>query len=365
MTSKNLPYYIGFSHHLGIGPMKFAALLNHFGNPKDSYTAPQDKLREIIGEDAARKFVDFRDGFDSEKKLDEIQKKGIVIITQEDLLYPDRLRHIPDPPICLYIKGHVDALKKFSDGKTLAIGIVGTRKPTSYGQQIARTFARDLASVGGVIVSGMALGIDTLAHQGVLSVGGMTIAILGCGVDIIYPPVNKKLYADIQKDGCIISEFPPGQTVHPGLFVARNRLISALSQGVVIVEGTDKSGALITARYAAQQGRDVFAPPAPITSVQSAAPNILLKEGATLVTSAADILSEYNINIVSRQKARALDGLDAEAKAIVDTLASEPCLADDLADTLGVSVSHLANKLSLLEIEGVIEKNQDGKFQLK
>ncbi len=153
--------------------------------------------------------------------------------------------------------------------------------------------------------------------------------------------------------------------MHPGLFVARNRLISGLSRGVVVVEGTDKSGALITARYAAQQGRDVFAPPAPITSSQSAAPNILLKEGATLVTSAADILSEYNINIVSRQKARALDGLDVESAAIVDALSSEPCLADDLATTLGVSVSHLSNKLSILEIEGVIEKNTEGKFQLK
>lgn len=205
-----------------------------------------------------------------------------------DAKYPVLLKEIPDPPKILWIRGHGD---KINLSKTIAI--VGTRQITPYGEKVTRTLAGELVGQGYTIVSGMAMGVDTVAHQSAINAGGKTIAVLGCGIDIIAPQRNTDLYWHIVNGhGAVVSEFAPG--VHPDKkrFVTRNRIISGLSKGVVVIEGTDRSGTLITARYAAEQGREVFAVPGPITSKFSRAASTLLKNGAKLVESADDILEE-------------------------------------------------------------------------
>ncbi len=360
---KNLPYYVGFSHFLGIGPTRFAALLHYFKDVKKAYQASRSDLGKIIGINLAEKFVEFRGKFDPIKKLEEFKRKEIKVSPLLMRSHAKSLQQIPDPPICLYVKGNID---NFAFEKDYYFAVVGTRRPTPYGEQVAKKFALELAQAGFIIVSGMAIGIDTIAHKAALEAGAKTIAILGCGVDIIYPPSNLKLYNDIiNQGGLVISEFPPGHTVLPGLFIARNRLISGLSMGVLVVEGAKDSGALITARYAVEQGKEVFAPPGPLTSEMSTAPNLLLKQGAKLVTSIEDILEEFNLRLVPKKKEEIEAELEGDEKVIFAILRSEPKLSDEIVNQSNFSVDRVLNLLSMLEIRGVVEKNREGRYQLK
>jgi DNA processing protein len=244
--------------------------------------------------------------------------------------------------------------------------IVGTRKPTSYGQQIAYKFARELTEAGFIIVSGMAMGIDTIAHQAALDAGGKTIAVLGCGVNVIYPAINRGLYENIIKaNGAVISEFPPNQTVLKGLFISRNRIISGLSRGVLIAEGGEYSGSLITAKHAGIQGKDVFAVPSPINSDMSKAPNLLIKQGAKLVTNVSDIYEEFNMKITPRKKEDIRKKLSEPEKLIFDILQKNPQTIDDLTIELGKTVSEVLNTISVMEIGGAVEKNQEKKYQMR
>lgn len=356
-------YYLAFSTVLGIGPVKFSLLLKHFKTAQKAYEAKAGDLKELLGDELARKFTVFRQEFNPAEKLKEYSRKNIAVLCQKDKLFPQLLLSISDPPICLYIKGNLDL---FDFVRDYFIAIVGTRRPTSYGQQVAKKFAIDLTSCGFTIVSGMAMGIDTVAHIGAISSGGRTIAVLGCGVDIVYPPINQKLYERIVEDrGIVISEFPPGHTVRPGLFIARNRLISGLSRGVLVVEGAQDSGALITARYAAEQGKEVFAPPAPITSSLSAAPNLLLKQGAKLVTSVEDILDELNLKIQPAKKEKMSLNLNEEESNIFEILLSEPLIVDDISVKINKEITTVLQVLSSLELKGAIEKNSEGRYQIK
>lgn len=357
-----LPFYLGFSHFLGIGPARFSILLNHFKTAKKAYESDSQEIEKAIGSVWAKKFVGFRRVFDPLKKLAELKAKKIEVIPLFMRSHPKSLREISDPPICLYVKGDINT---FDFEKQYFFAVVGTRKQTPYGEQIARKFAGELADGGFVIVSGMAMGIDTAAHQAALEAGGKTIAVLGCGVDIVYPAANRALYENIIKSGgLIISEFPPGQVVAKGLFIARNRIISGLSMGVLVVEGGKDSGALITARYAGEQGKQVFAPPGPLTSEMSAAPNILLKNGAKLVTTVDDILEEFNLKLVPKKKEEIESELNKEERVIFNILQNEAKLVDEITNETKLSVENILNTLSLLEIKGVIEKNSEGKYQI-
>ena len=273
------------------------------------------------------------------------------------------LKQISDPPIVLYLKGDSEIFTKFND-KFFAI--VGSRKTTSYGQQTTLNLSQQLASAGLIITSGMAVGIDTFAHQGALDVKKPTVAVLGCGVDIIYPPQNWQLYHQIIKSGgAIISEFPPGHRVNRGLFVSRNRIISGICKGVLIVEGGDKSGALITASYAASQGRDVFAIPSPISSVSSKAPNNLIKQGAKLVTESQDILEEYKLTYPNQQLSTVdFSGLSNNQQLVIKLLQSQSLSADDLSQKLNYTIDQLFSLLTELEIQKVVAKNNEGKYYL-
>ncbi len=226
-------------------------------------------------------------------------------------------------------------------------------------------FAGQLAEVGAVIVSGMALGIDAIAQRSVLAINKKTISFLGCGVDIVYPPQNKMLYEQIiSSGGLVISEFPPGHVVRPGMFVARNRLISGLSRGVLVIEGLKDSGSLITARYAAEQGKEVFAPPVPITSPLSEAPTILLKQGAKLALSIDDILEEFNLKVQIQKQKLSFDTLTKEEQNVCELLLQEELDADELRAQSNISIAELLPLLTDLEIKGVVEKNEEGKYHI-
>lgn len=355
----DLLYYLSFSYFLGIGPIKFSLLKKHFRSVKKAYWGDKKDLKELIGLTLTEKFLKFRNSFDPLKKIDELKKKEIKVLAVDDKEYPLNLKAIADPPICLYLKGSLPT-------SNLTFAIVGTRNPTEYGKKIAYKFSKELTEAGFTIISGMAYGIDTIAHRACLDAQGKTVAVLGCGVDIVYPAANRSLYQSIIKNnGAIISEFPPGHTVLKGLFIARNRIISALSSGVMIVEGTKDSGSLITARYAAEQGKEVFAPPSPITSEMSEAPNILLKQGAKLVVSIEDIFEEFDIKIAPKKKENKLKNLTEIEKLIFDILEKKPLKIDDIALLIKKSISETLNIISLLEINGLIEKNSENQYQVK
>ena len=248
----------------------------------------------------------FDDALDQQHKMAE---RGATVVVRNDPRYPALLREIFDPPVLLFARGRLELLQPFH------FGVVGTRRPTPYGLAVAERLGADLARAGLTIVSGMARGIDTAAHKGALAAGGDTIAVLGCGVDIIYPSENRKLAADLAAKGLIISEFAMGSTAFPQNFPIRNRIISGMSAGVLVVEGAQYSGSAITAKLALDQGREVFAVPGNITSKASWGPNLLIKQGAKLVQDWNDVIvelpAEVRRQLIERGRTRLLGSADA------------------------------------------------------
>lgn len=288
------PYWIAFSVFPGIGPVRFALLRDYFGSAQAAWKADWEALRKIhLGDKLVGEFLAFRKTFRLHEYLAKLEALNVHVLTLDDPRYPKRLKEIPDAPFLLYIKAK-PSKEKLNLDRTIAV--VGTRKITRYGQDVTRRIVEGLVSYGFTIVSGMAYGVDAVAHQAAIDSGGKTIAVLGCGIDIIAPPSNARLYRAMgeQGFGAVVSEMPLGLAPSKGLFTARNRIISGLSLGVVVTEGADDSGALITARNAAEQGREVFAVPGPITSPFSRGPAKLIKQGAKLVETVEDILDELN-----------------------------------------------------------------------
>ena len=284
-------YYLGFSVFSDFGPVIFKQFLNYFGSAKAAWMANARELQKInLKSQLIAKFSKFRSEFAFNSFLMDLKNKNINFIVPADPGFPDLLKEIPDCPIVLYFRGNIDY---FSD-KNLKIGIVGTRTMTVYGRQSTISIVTQLIRKKLTIVSGMAAGIDTVAHQTTLDNFGITIAVLGCGIDKVYPASNYGLYWSIIKKGLVVSEYPPGVLPSRSSFPLRNRIISGLSNCIVVVEGRNKSGALITAKYAADQGRDVFAVPGPINSPTSEATSFLIKNGAAIATSANDILESIN-----------------------------------------------------------------------
>ncbi len=263
-----------------------AALLEHFPDAEDLYFADPENFRELSEE--AQKSLQDKNLTQAQKILEECAQKDIHILAYRDAGYPMRLRNIPDPPVVLYYKGRLPDF----DGMPL-VGVVGTRKASAYGLTAAKRMGYQIASCGGIVVSGMAFGIDGLAMAGALTAGKPVIGVLGCGADIVYPASNKALFADTQKNGCILTEFPPGTPPNKWNFPKRNRIISGISCGVLVVEAPEKSGALITARQAADQGRDVFVVPGNIDVDSCKGSNALLRDGAIAATCGWDVIGEY------------------------------------------------------------------------
>ena len=364
-------YYLGFSAFPGIGPYRFKLLLDYFGTAKEAWEAPLQKLINIgLGESLSQKFDTFRRTHSLSGYAQKVKDLGVTILILTDPKYPRLLKEIPDAPFVLYIKGkkkelgiNNHELEDWDISKSIAI--VGTRRITNYGKEVTQKLTSELVGCGMTIVSGLAYGVDAVAHQTAIDAGGKTIAVLGCGVDCCNPPANQSIYNQIiDGNGMVISEFPLSQRASKGLFPARNRIISGLSLGTVVTEGAEDSGALITARFAAEQGREVFAVPGPITSAYSQAPFKLLKSGAKLVTSASDILEELRIaSFPLSRSAKTFVNFNKEEQTIIELLKSDSLAEDDIIRRLDWETAKVTSTLSLLELKGVL-KNAAGVYSL-
>ena len=284
-----LLHWIWLAHRPGVSDRMKIRLLQQFRDPEDIFFADGESYRHVEGltKEAVEGLQD-KDLSAAEAALRACRREGLHLLTFQDAAYPSKLKNIADPPILLYYKGQLpdfDALP--------VIGVVGTRKASAYGMQTAKRMGYQIAKCGGIVVSGMAYGIDGMAMSGALTAGQMTVGVLGCGADIVYPPSNRSLFRDVEQYGCILSEFAPGTQPAKWTFPKRNRIISGLSNGVLVVEAPEGSGALITAGHALEQGRDVFVVPGNIDQAGFVGSHRLLREGATLVSSGWDILSEY------------------------------------------------------------------------
>ena len=282
-------HWIWFAHRPGMPDRVKAALLDHFSDPEDIFYADGAAFQGI--EELTREHVQAlmdKDLTSAEKILDACQREKLHILTYRDAAYPSRLKNIPDPPMVLYYKGQLPDWDA-----SPVVAVVGTRKASAYGLTTAKRMGYQIAKSGAIVASGMAYGIDGLAMAGALSAGMPVVGVLGCGADVIYPKSNRALFADTERYGCILSEFPPGTEPNKWNFPRRNRIISGLSCGVLVVEAPEGSGALITARRANDQGRDVFVVPGNIDNPCCAGSNALLREGAILAQSGWDVVGEY------------------------------------------------------------------------
>ncbi|MBI4136996.1 DNA-protecting protein DprA [Candidatus Roizmanbacteria bacterium] len=358
-------YEIGLSFFEGIGPIRYRSLTAHFGSASGVFTASKSDLQKSgLTERFINKFTLFRQETNLDTLARDILNKNIQVLIQDDLEYPELLREIPDAPFILYARGNVSHLRG-----ELPIGVVGTRRPTRYGIEMTKTFTEQLVQAGCTIISGMAMGVDAVAHTVALNNDGKTVAVLGCGVDICYPAINRPVYDRLKKDGLIISEFPPGMKTSKGVFPSRNRIIAGLSRGVLVTEGTDKSGSLITARNAADYGRDVFAIPSPLTSPMGMASLILIQQGARAVGSADDILQEYSEtyrHISQKAKALSLETLSSEEQRVIGFITQEGSAhVDSLVRTVALSSAEVLAIVSRLEISGVVSEVEDGVYALR
>lgn len=343
-------YEVAFSHVPGIGPTRLAALLERFGTAEAAWHAAADSLGQVLDRRSHGALLAVRSRLDIEAAVARIGQLGVKVIARHDPAYPPRLGEIAGAPSLLYALGDTALLG------TRGVAVVGTRRATPYGRQAAARLAGDLATAGVTIVSGMAVGIDGVAHRAALDAGGATVAVLGCGLDVPYPPQNRSLRAEIARRGAIISEYPPGTPPDPGNFPARNRIVSGLTLATIVVEASVKSGALITARYALDQGRDVFAVPGSIFDSGHAGANALLAAGAGVAISADEILTALDLThvVVQESVRRAVPGNPVEA-AILANLSAEPTHIDALGRAAGLSSADVSRALALMELKGLAQ----------
>ncbi|MFH1833367.1 MAG: DNA-processing protein DprA [Candidatus Levyibacteriota bacterium] len=344
MNERN--YWLGFSAIPGMGPAKFRKLLEEFKTAKAAWEAKKPE-------------------FSIEKYLIQLKEKDVWYLTLLDKDYPELLRQIKNPPFVLYGKGQMPDGTWFSR----SISVVGARKTTQYGREVTKLLVTELALRGLTIVSGLALGIDAVSHMTALENNGRTIAVLGCGADCCSPAENLSIYKDILKtNNCIVSEFPLGMKPTQWTFPARNRIIAGLSQGVLVTEGAEDSGSLITAEFALKFGRKVFAVPGPITSQMSKGPYKLIQKGAKLVTSGEDILKELKIQKskikITGQNSKARKGDTKEENTILKLLENEPLHFDEIVGKTKFKPSELSRIVSLMELKGFIKSLNNGYFSI-
>ena len=417
-----LVHWIWLAHRPGLNDRIKVALLQQFRDPEDIFFADSGVYDHIDGlSDEAKASLRDKDLIPAEDILDRCSREKIHLLTFQDAAYPNRLKNISDPPILLYYKGRLPDF----DGMPL-IGVVGTRKASAYGMTTAKRMGYQIGRCGGIVVSGMAYGIDGMAMSGALTAGQMTVGVLGCGADIVYPVSNKALFADVEQYGCILSEFAPGTPPAKWTFPKRNRIISGLSCGVLVVEAPEKSGALITARQAADQGRDVFVVPGNIDLPSFVGSNRLLRDGAIAVSSGWDILSEYealypdkirkddrkpiqmaypdevrkaaeeaenlpkvaqkprlpkksgnlkkeiNKKVIDKEPSSSysdvndiLTKLSEEERAIVTAIRDGERLVDDVIAETGLTTGKLLASLTMLELKGIIKRHPGKRISLK
>lgn len=344
---------------------KICSFVNWYGDITEINRMNEVDLKSsgIFSDLQTAKILDKKSIKDLTQYEKKVRIKGAKILTDFDDDYPEVLKSIDDRPMVLYVKG---SLVK---DDAIAIGIVGSRKSTSYGKWACEKFSGDLAGIGATIISGMASGIDTHAHRAAIDAGGRTIAVLGCGVDVVYPQKNKSLYDEIPSSGAVVSEFPLGTQPLPYNFPMRNRIISGLSLGIVVIEAQEKSGSLITASYAASQGRDVFAVPGNINSLYSSGTNLLIKDGAKPLLSTADIIEEYTElrSASARMLDKVLDeqSLSETEKKVLRILQGGPQHCDIIALRTGLDISTVLGTLMILEMKETIKELSSRTFALR
>ena len=351
-------YYNAFNFIPQIGPVRFGKLINHFKSMKDAWNANASEFYEAgIEQDVVEKILESRKNIFVDQEFEKLEKENIKIITINESSYPALLKETHSAPAVLYFKGEMEK-------DDLTVAIVGSRKVSIYGRQVTSQLARELSGTGLTIVSGMALGVDVIAHNECVKLKNKTIAVLGGGIDTasIYPSSNCQTAENIiSSGGAIVSEYPVGTPPLKQHFPARNRIISGLSLGVLVIEASEKSGALITAKFALEQNREVFAIPGSIFSNNSIGANNLIKLGAKLVTKSEDILEELNLESVAEiKKAREIIPDNEEEKLILENLsADEPIQIDKLAKIVKINTAALSSLLTLMEIKGKV-KNVGG-----
>lgn len=347
-----------------IGSVRTRSLVQHFGSAEKVVNASCSALRQVdgIGEKLSENICRWKKVFDIRKECKLLEKLKLSVITIDEPEYPARLKEIYDPPVVLYVKGGLVPEDRN------AIAMVGARDASYYGINTARRFARELASRNITIVSGLARGVDTAAHAGAVQAKGRTIAVLGCGLSQIYPPDNNALAEKIIQNGAIVSEFPLAMLPLRQNFPRRNRIISGLCMGVVVVEAGKFSGSLITARLAGEQGRDVFSIPGRIDSAVSEGANVLIKNGAKPVFDTNDILDELNLIINAKEKQREekkVTGLSGNEEIIFKLLTEEPIIVDDIVNISNMPVNEAWAGLVNLELKGLVKRLPGSKFVKK
>lgn len=348
-------YWVGFNLIKGIGSVKTRLLLEKCETLENAWKAPSQELLSIgLSEKIVQSFVSKRKQLDLNAIWEKIVDKGIEVLTWDDQNYPRKLLEIDQPPPVLYSRG------KLKSEDDWAIAIVGTRRMSVYGRQVTQDLGTILAAKGVTVVSGLARGIDSIAHNAALDAGGRTLAVLGCGVDIIYPPENRKLYERILESGAVISEYPPGTFPESSNFPPRNRIISGLSQATVVVEAGETSGALITASFAANQGREVFAVPGNILAPQSMGCNRLIRDGARILLNPNDVLEMLNLGAIGEYKqARLLIPENEVESLMIKILENEPLNIDEIQMRSGLPIDKVSASLVMMELKGMV-KQMDG-----
>jgi DNA processing protein len=350
MNKKDLKYWVGFSFIPGIGRVRLNQLENHFGNLELAWNASAGELRNARLEEAViRAITTWRPKIALENEIEKLKRFGVQVFTWHDEGYPARLKEIYDYPPILYVRGSLTPADEW------CLAVVGTRRATTYGREVTEEIVTDLARNKITVVSGLARGIDSVAHQAALAAGGRTIGVLACGLDIIYPAENLNLARRIIENGALISEYPLGMKPKPDHFPRRNRILSGISLGVLVTEAGEGSGALITADLALEQNRDVLAVPGSILSPASYGTNHLIQEGAKLVLGCQDILEELNLRAVAQQlEFKEIIPESETESALLKRLSSEPVHIDTLCAGSGLPVSTVSSTLAMMELKGLV-----------
>ncbi|MCA9901393.1 MAG: DNA-protecting protein DprA [Ardenticatenaceae bacterium] len=349
----DLKYWLGFNLIKGIGPAKVQALLDYYGSLANAWQANEFELVKIgFDKRALNTFLKTRQEVDLDAALAQVQQANVSLMTWEMESYPSYLREIPNPPPLLYYQGDILEQDQW------AVAVVGTRRLTAYGRQVTRDLVAGMVQNNITVVSGLARGIDAIAHKTAVELGGRTLAVLGSGLDCIYPAENRTLAQEImQGQGAIISEYGLGAQPEAKNFPPRNRIISGLSLGVIIIEAGERSGALITTNFALEQNREVFAVPGNINSPASRGPNKLIQEGAKLVTNIEDVLEELNLHMVAERTAVQLVLPEtAEEIALYGQLSGQPLHIDELSRATGLPSALVSSTLTLMELKGMVQQ---------
>ncbi len=345
-------YWIGFNLIKGIGAVRMQGLVAYFGDLESAWRADPAHLTEAgLGTKVIERVIQAREKVDLDQLWEKIESQGIKILTWQDEAYPPRLKEIDQPPPVLYIRG------EYLPDDLFAVAIVGTRRVTPYGRQVTEEIAAFLAANGMTVISGLARGVDAVAHSAALRAGGRTIGVLGSGVDKIYPPEHRALAEQMMERGGIISDYAPGTPPDASNFPPRNRIISGLSLAVVVVEAGETSGALITAEFAAEQGREVFAVPGSILAPQSKGTNKLIQRGALPLLSANDLMQALDLTRVGEQKtARKILPADETEARLMNVLGNEPLHVDEIRNQAELPIEKVSAALVLMELKGMVRQ---------